>query len=129
MIKYFRAVDTLQKLLLPYEARKLIQMQRESRVIDRNSSDDDSDQSMDLDEEFIFLKKIAEKNEGQNSSQTNAPPLSEYDTYIRRLEKGVYARGAFVNKKNKVWGILRDCVIVSGNMAIPKASLRNQTLS
>ena len=26
MIKYFRAVETLQKLLLPSEARKLIQM-------------------------------------------------------------------------------------------------------
>ena len=29
----------------------------------------------------------------------NSPPLLEWDTYIRRLVKGVYARGTLVDKK------------------------------
>ena len=62
IIKQFRAVKTLQKLLIPKQARRLIGMQRSARVIDSGGhdsySDKDSGKSIKLAKEVKEVKYL-----------------------------------------------------------------------
>ena len=98
IIESQRALKTLLHLFFSPNARKMIKMQRRTRVIDLHDSDgsadqrgEDSEESKTIEEELKYLQKI------QRAGAHDDPRMTSADNFAR-LERGVFIRSALDHK-------------------------------
>ena len=92
IIKHYRSLLTLQRLFLSKAERKLIGMQRRTRVIELSWTDSSSDNSIGAEAQ----KEIELDRAGGNEIAGSEPGPANFlkDSFRNRLQKGIMKRNA-----------------------------------